>query len=71
MPIDREKMRSIGQISRRYSSERITEGQDATGERWKTTTDELGNRVTERAERQDVVINAPHVSVKTTTNEER
>lgn len=71
MPIDREKYLSIGHVSRLSSSGRVTEGKDPDGQRWKTTTDERGNRVTERTERQDVVINAPHLSVKTTTNEER
>lgn len=46
-----EKLRSIGTISRRTTS-RVQEGRDAeTGGRWKATTDELNNTVTERSER--------------------
>lgn len=66
-----EKMRSIGVVSRR-SGDRVHEGRDDNGNRYKTVTDELGNTVTERpGDRQDVTINAPHVTVRTSTSEER
>lgn len=66
-----EKMRSIASISNR-SGDRIREGCDEAGHRWKATTDELGNTVTERSgDRQDVTINAPRVTVQTTTHEEQ
>ncbi|OLT13029.1 hypothetical protein BJF79_03780 [Actinomadura sp. CNU-125] len=66
-----EKMRSIGSITRR-SGDRVHEGRDDNGDRYKATTDELGNTVTERAgDRQDVTINAPHLRQVSTTLEER
>lgn len=66
-----EKMRSIGSISRR-TGDQVTEGRDARGQRFKATTDELNNTVTQRAgDRQDVHIRAPKVHVKATTTEER
>lgn len=69
--IDRAKYASIGTISRR-SGDRIREGRDEQGRRYKAVTDELGNTVTQRAQdRQDVQIRAPHITVKATTTEER
>lgn len=66
-----EKLRSIRTISRR-SGDQIREGRDEAGHRFKATTDELGNTVTERAgDRQDVTINAPHISARTSVTEER
>ncbi|TYK45180.1 hypothetical protein [Actinomadura decatromicini] len=66
-----ERMRSIGSISRR-SGDQVRAGRDEAGQRFKATTDELGNTVTERSgDRQDVTINAPRVTVQTTTHEER
>jgi len=71
MPLDLDKLRSIGSISRR-SGDRVREGRDDAGERFKATTDELGNTVTQRAgDRQDVNINAPVVRVQARTTEER
>jgi len=71
-PIDREKIRSIGVISRR-SGPLVREGHRSDGVRIKSTTDELGNTVTEHAvgDRQDVLINAPSVSVALTHKEVR
>lgn len=57
-----DKLRSVGVISRR-TGQRVEEGRDIdSGQRWKATTDELNNTVTERSsltpsgvtERQDV-----------------
>lgn len=57
-----ERLQSIGVIGKRTKS-RVHEGRDAdTGQRWKATTDEMNNTVTERSargpsgvtERQDV-----------------
>jgi hypothetical protein len=76
-PIDLEKLRSIGVISRR-TRDHIREGRrpirdpgvDA-GQRCKATTDELGNTVVESANRQDVQVKAPHVRMTSVTTEER
>ncbi len=69
MPLDLEKLRSIGSISK---APRVREGRDDAGQRFKAVTDDLGNVVTQRGDnRQDVTIHAPSVSVKTTTSEER
>jgi hypothetical protein len=69
--IDLEKMRSIGVISRR-SGDQVREGHDRDGHRFKATTDEIGNTVTERhGDRQDVTIRAPHIRQHTTVTEER
>jgi hypothetical protein len=63
-PIDLEKLRSIGVISRR-SGNRVREGRDDSGDRFKATTDELGNTVTERAgDRQDVTVKPEVVITK-------
>ena len=70
-PIDLDKLRSIGVISRRTRNH-VREGRDASsGERFKAVTDELGNTVTQRGEnRQDVTIRAPRVAVTATAKEE-
>lgn len=70
-PIDRDKLRSIGVISRR-SGPVVREGRRRDGVRVKATTDELGNTVTEhaRGDRQDVNIRAPHIRIKAATTEE-
>jgi hypothetical protein len=61
-PIDLDKYRSVGVIGRR-TRDHIREGRDDTGQRWKATTDQLGNTVTVRGDnRQDVHINAPAVT---------
>jgi hypothetical protein len=66
-----DKMRSIGTISRR-SGDRVAEGRDEAGRRFKAVTDELNNTVTQRhGDRQDVHIRAPQVQVATTTREVR
>ena len=67
-PIDREKLLSL-HIGKR-TRPRVTEGRDDSG-RWKSTTDELNNTVTERADRQDVTIRAPEVGVSTSVDERR
>lgn len=59
-PIDLDKLRSVGIISRR-SRPVVREGRRADGVRVKETTDELGNTVTEHnvpGDRQDVHIRA-------------
>lgn len=64
-PIDVEKLRSIAVIGRRTGS-RVQEGRDSAGQRFKATTDELGNTVTQRAgDRQDVTIRPQAVRLKT------
>jgi hypothetical protein len=54
----REKALTIGVIGRR-SGNVVSDGVNASGERYKATTDELGNTVTEYNSRQDVTIR-PH-----------
>ncbi len=59
-PIDLDKYRSVGIISRRTGPV-VREGRRADGVRVKATTDELGNTVTEHnvpGDRQDVHIRA-------------
>jgi hypothetical protein len=47
-----EKLRSVGVMKGGRTRARVTEGRDVdTGTRWKATTDELNNTVTERTER--------------------
>lgn len=76
-PIDLEKLRSLGVISRRTRNQ-IQDGRRSVrdpgvdaGKRCKATTDELGNTVIESANRQDVRIKAPRVRVTGATTEER
>ena len=46
-----DRLRSVGVIGQRTKA-RTREGRDAdTGQRWKATTDELNNTITERSER--------------------
>lgn len=56
-PVDLDKLRSVGVISRR-SGDQVTEWRGDDGERHKATTDELNNTVTQhaRGDRQDVLI---------------
>lgn len=66
-PIDLEKMRSIAVGSR--TRDVVREGRRADGVRVKATTDELGNTVTEHAEkrdgyRRDVLVRPQTVSMK-------
>lgn len=57
-PIDLEKLRSLS-VGKR-TRDRVKEGRDATGKRFKAVTDELNNTVTERGDnRQDVHIRVP------------
>lgn len=74
-PIDLERLRSVGVIGRRSGS-RVDEGRDEHGRRWKATTDELNNTVTQRHDAagevcQDVLIRAPHLRVSAGVKEER
>lgn len=71
-PIDLNKLRSIGVISRR-SGPVVRHGRRPDGVRTKATIDELGNTVTEHAigDRQDVLINAPTITVKAAQQEVR
>lgn len=70
-PIDLDKMRSIGVISRR-SDNRVQEGRDGDGKRYKATTDDVGNTITQRADdRQDVTIRAPKITMRASQTEER
>lgn len=68
----RERMRSIRFGSR--TRDKIVEGKREDGVRIKATTDELNNTVTEHAtkeDRVDVLIRAPHVTIKGTQTETR
>ncbi len=68
--IDLDKLRSIGHISRRTGSRSVSGRQHPdSGLPYQATTDELGNTVTEHgaagsgvSARQDVTIEAPHVT---------
>lgn len=61
--IDLDKYRSIGVLRGGRIGPKVTEGRDEAGQRFKATTDELGNTTTERAgDRQDVAINAENVT---------
>lgn len=56
-----ERMRSIGYLSRGRTRNAVVEGREhpESGARFKATTDELGNTITEHAtpdDRQDVLI---------------
>lgn len=65
-PIDLEKFRSIGTITRR-TRDRVMEGRRADGVRVKATTDELGNTVTEHAvkgDRVDVLVRPQTVTAE-------
>jgi hypothetical protein len=58
-----EKVRSIGVIGSRGGST-VDEGRDRSGRRFKATTDELGNTVTERhGDRVDVRIRPQTVTL--------
>lgn len=59
-PIDRERLLSLGYLGRGRTRDRVREGRDEAGQRFKAVTDELNNTVTERGlNRQDVHIRAP------------
>lgn len=57
------RMRSVGVISKR-TRDTVVDGRRPNGERCKSTTDDLGNTVTESSNRQDVHIKAPTVELK-------
>lgn len=62
-----EKVRSIGVIGARGGST-VNEGRDGQGRRFKATTDELGNTVTERyGDRVDVRVRPETVILGTQT----
>jgi hypothetical protein len=76
-PVDLDKLRSIGVISKRTKPE-VSEGREhpESGKPFKSTTDELGNTVTEHSgsgaapgvsERQDVVIRPQTIHVPVNT----
>lgn len=54
-PIDREKLLSIGYLSRGRTRSHVREGRRADGIRVKAVTDEAGNTVTEHAVKGDRV----------------
>jgi hypothetical protein len=67
----RDKLLGVGYLSRGRTRARVREGRahPETGKPYKTVRDELGNDVTEHgkpgtavSDRQDVNINAPHVT---------
>lgn len=66
----RQKIRTVGTISAR-TKDVVVDGRRPSGERCKITTDELGNSVTESANRQDVLIRAPRIEVKQAIKEVR
>ena len=62
-PIDREKLLSIGYLGGGRTRDKVVDGRRPDGERCKYTTDQLGNTVTESAERQDVHIRLQPVQI--------
>lgn len=64
-PVDLDKLRSIALLGKR-SGNVVREGRRADGVRIKSTTDELGNTVTEhaRGDRQDVTVRPQSISLK-------
>lgn len=58
-----DKVKTIGVIGQRTRSS-VVSGKTEDGESFKSTVDELGNTVTEYAERQDVTIRANAVNLK-------
>lgn len=68
----REKLLSVGTLAHGRTRDQVHEGRDENGDRFKAVKDQLGNVVTQRAgDRQDVTINAPHITVRAQTTEER
>jgi hypothetical protein len=63
----RDRLLGVGFINGPLPSKgRVKEGRDSDGNRFKATTDEAGNTVTQRAgDRQDVNIRPRTVTVKT------
>lgn len=63
-PIDLDKLRSIGYLGRGRTRNRVQEGRDEAGNRFKAVTDELNNTVTERGDnRQDVRVRVDPIRV--------
>jgi hypothetical protein len=71
MPLDLARLRSIGYLSRGRTRARVREGREhpESGKPFRAVTDDLGNTVTEHgprgsgvSDRQDVLIEAPHVT---------
>lgn len=61
-PIDREKLLSLGYLGGGRTRDKVTERRDANGKLVKSTTDALGNTVTQHShDRQDVHIDLPSV----------
>ena len=75
-PVNLDRLRSVGVIGRR-TGDRVMEGRDEDGRRFKSTTDELNNTVTQRdgqrrgEEHQDVLIRAPRIEHVSTSREVR
>jgi hypothetical protein len=68
----RDKLLSVGHLAGGLTRDRVHEGRDKNGHRYKAVTDQLGNVVTQRVgDRQDVTINAPAVQASMTINEVR
>lgn len=71
-PIDRDKLLSVSHLRGGQTKDRVREGHDGEGHRFKATTDELGNTVTERhGDRQDVTIGAPLIAAEAAVREVR
>lgn len=73
-----DKVRSLGVLARGRTRSRVVEGRRSerdpgvdAGQRCKSTTDELGNTVTESANRQDVQIRAPLIKASLAQREVR
>lgn len=64
-PIDLDKLRTVGVLGKRTGNV-VREGRRPDGVRIKSTTDELGNTVTEHAkgDRQDVTIRPSTIRMK-------
>lgn len=58
-----DKIKTIGVIGRR-TRDTVTSGRTESGEPFKKTTDELGNTITEYAERQDVTIRPDAINLR-------
>jgi hypothetical protein len=63
-PIDRDKLLSLGYLGRGRTRDQVREGRDESGQRFKATTDQLNNTVTERGHnRQDVQIRVDPIRI--------
>lgn len=71
-PIDLDKMRSIGVLSRGRTRDKVADVRDPDGKVvGKATTDQLNNTVTVKDASQDVLIRAPHVRASVAQKEVR